>query len=96
LLIPFIRLAHWITSLESRLIDPLVKAASHGTVILAHLITWLDLHLIDGAVRGLTRSLWGMGAALRLSQSGKVQSYFVLIFTGLLLGLIGAIVWGIG
>ena len=96
LLIPFIRLAHWITSLESRLIDPLVKAASNGTVILAHLVTWLDRHLIDGAIRGLTRSLWGMGAALRLSQSGKVQSYFVLIFTGLLLGLIGVIVWGIG
>jgi NADH-quinone oxidoreductase subunit L len=44
-----------------------------------------DLRVIDGVVNGIARATVNAGGALRLAQTGRVQSYGLAVFGGLVI-----------
>ena len=50
--------------------------------------TWLngavDRYVVDGAVNGVGASLSWLGSAFRRAQTGMIQNYLLVIFTGLI------------
>jgi hypothetical protein len=51
------------------------------SVIIAHLIAWFDRWIVDGIlVGGIAKASSMAGAGLSRWQSGKVQSYWILVF----------------
>lgn len=50
-------------------------------VIIAHLVAWFDRWIVDGIlVGGISKVSQAMGTLLSRWQSGKVQSYWILVF----------------
>jgi NADH-quinone oxidoreductase subunit L len=51
-----------------------------------------DLHVVDAWVRGTGAVARGVGAGLRRSQSGNVQTYLTVLVAGVVLAIVGAVV----
>ena len=51
--------------------------------VLAAVIAWFDRHIVDGAVNVVAWVTQGSGHALRLAQTGRVQSYAIYVFIGM-------------
>ena len=72
------RNAHWI---ETHMYDRAVNGMARLQVILAHLSSWVDTWVVDGILVGCTSRLSAMlGGLLGRWQSGKLASYWVLVF----------------
>ena len=72
------RQAHWI---ETHILDRSVNGIARFQVILAHLGAWVDHWVVDGILVGFTSGLSGvMGGLMGRWQSGKLASYWVLVF----------------
>jgi NADH-quinone oxidoreductase subunit L len=72
------KMLRWI---EVQLYDRLVNNLARVQVIIAHLIAWFDRWIVDGIlVGGMSKASQMMGARLSRWQSGKVQSYWILVF----------------
>jgi hypothetical protein len=72
------RQAHWI---ETHILDRSVNSIARFQVILAHLGAWVDHWVVDGILVGFTSGLSGvMGGLMGRWQSGKLASYWVLVF----------------
>jgi NADH-quinone oxidoreductase subunit L len=87
-LVPFQRIATWCVLLESRVFDAVVNAVARFSVVLAHILGWVDRHITDGGVRGVMYIARGAGQLVRLLQNGKIQSYYVVTFAGVILLLL--------
>jgi NADH-quinone oxidoreductase subunit L len=67
--------------IEVQIYDRIVNNLARVQVIIAHLVSWLDRWIVDGLlVGGLSKFSQLMGAWLSRWQSGKVQSYWILVF----------------
>ncbi|PWJ57583.1 NADH-quinone oxidoreductase subunit L [Dyadobacter jejuensis] len=73
---------------ERRIIDGLVNLLSKATVVGAHLIAWWDRLIVDGLVHMLAGGLRQLGNGVRSLQNGKIQSYFLVTATGMVLLLL--------
>ncbi|NBE91740.1 NADH-quinone oxidoreductase subunit L [Nonomuraea sp. KC401] len=62
-------------------------------MVLARLVVSTDDHVVDGAVRGSGRSARGLSGALRFAQNGNVQLYVSGLLAGVLLIVVGAVVF---
>lgn len=72
------KMVRWI---EIQIYDRLVNNLARVQVIIAHLIAWFDRWIVDGIlVGGMSKASQMMGARLSRWQSGKVQSYWILVF----------------
>lgn len=72
------KIVRWI---EDHVYDRLVNNLAQVQVIIAHLIAWFDRWIIDGIMVGsISKASSLMGAWLSRWQSGKVQSYWILVF----------------
>lgn len=72
------RNAHWI---ETHIYDRAVNGMARLQVILAHLSAWVDTWVLDGVLVGCTSRLSAvLGGLLGRWQSGKLASYWVLVF----------------
>lgn len=71
-------MVRWI---EVQIFDRIVNNLARIQVIIAHLVSWLDRWIVDGIlVGGLSKLSQKMGGWLSRWQSGKVQSYWILVF----------------
>ncbi|MEU8244809.1 NADH-quinone oxidoreductase subunit L [Nonomuraea sp. NPDC048916] len=60
---------------------------------LARLVVRTDDRVVDGAVRGSGRTMQGLSGMLRLVQNGNVQLYVTGLLAGVLLIVVGAVVF---
>lgn len=63
------------------------------TLALAGLVVSTDNKVVDGAVRGSGRSARGLAGLLRLAQNGNVQLYVSGVLAGVLLIVVGAVMF---
>jgi len=87
-LIIFQIIANFCARVESKIIDSIVNLLAKSTVVLAHIVGWTDRHITDGGVKLVTGTAKGAGQVVRLFQNGKIQSYFLVTFVGVLLLLL--------
>jgi len=67
--------------IEVQVYDRLVNNLARVQVIIAHLIAWFDHWIVDGIlVGGISKVSLLAGVCLSRWQSGKVQSYWILVF----------------
>jgi NADH-quinone oxidoreductase subunit L len=75
-------------------VDELYAAVFARPVLaLAGLVVRTDDVVVDGAVRGSGRATRGMSGVLRLAQNGNVQLYVSGVLAGVLLIVVGAVVF---
>jgi NADH-quinone oxidoreductase subunit L len=89
---PMVWVGHFTAWIDT-LLDKTIDALANGQVILAQITAWLDDHIIDGVPNGLAKFSGWMGRQIPKMQSGKIQSYLIVMLVGMLLFLIGNIVW---
>ena len=71
-------MVRWI---EVQVYDRFVNKLARVQVIIAHLIAWFDRWIVDGILVGsISKASSLTGAGLSRWQSGKVQSYWILVF----------------
>ncbi len=74
-------------AVDLKIVDGLVNGVGSAFVSARRSFTWLtgaiDRLVVDGAVNGVGRSLRWIGAVFRRAQSGLIQNYLLVIFTGL-------------
>ena len=71
-------MVRWI---EVNVYDRFVNNLARVQVIIAQLIAWADRWIVDGIlVGGASKASQLMGSSLSRWQSGKVQSYWILVF----------------
>lgn len=87
-LIMFQKIANFCARVERNIIDSLVNIVAKSTVVLAHIVGWTDRHVADGGVKLVAGTAKGAGQVVRLFQNGKIQSYFLVTFVGVLLLLL--------
>lgn len=84
-LAPFAWIAKWSERIEKNWIDAFVDFVGKWSVVVAHLVSWADRNIVDGGVKFTTFSVRVAGNSVRSLQNGKIQSYFLVAITGLLL-----------
>ena len=73
-------------AIDRRVIEPIVRGAGTGSVAFGRaLYGGVDLGTIDGFLHGLAGSARGLGARVRLAQSGNVQLYAAAMLAGITL-----------
>lgn len=87
-LILFQKIANFCAKIESEIIDSIVNVIARSTVVLAHVVGWTERHVTDGGVKLVAGTAKGAGQVVRLLQNGKIQSYFLVTFVGVLLLLL--------
>jgi len=75
-------------ALDLKVVDGIVDGAAKVFVNARYSFTWLngavDRYVVDGAVNGVGASLSWLGSAFRRAQTGMIQNYLLVIFTGLI------------
>ncbi|WP_247232632.1 NADH-quinone oxidoreductase subunit L [Telluribacter sp. SYSU D00476] len=91
-LIPLLRFGQFLYRVEVRLLDALVDFIARASVVLAHIINWIDRYIADGGVHLTVYTTRSAGQLVRMLQSGKIQSYFVVTVVGVFLLLLWILV----
>ncbi len=81
---PYFRLAERAFSFDSKVIDGAVNGSGTLGLRWSALKGWVDQHIVDGFVNGVAIAVGRTGATLRLLQTGLVQNYLLIAFTGAL------------
>ena len=66
--------------LDAHVVDGLVHGATALGRNLAAVAGWLDQRVVDGFIRLVGKLAWGMGNAVRRTQTGRLQGYFASLF----------------
>lgn len=70
---------------DNTVVDGIVNGSAKVTVVFSNINGWIDKYLVDGLV-GFTAFISGFaGLAVRRAQTGKVQTYIVLVIFSLLI-----------
>ena len=81
-----LRVCNWSGAADLKVVDGLVNGVGSVFVSARRSFTWLtgaiDRYVVDGAVNGVGRALRWTGAVFRRLQSGLIQNYLLVIFTG--------------
>ena len=80
---PFLGLSRLAFSFDFNIIDGLVNFSAALTLAVSRVKGWIDKYIIDGLVNLIARIVGGLGLVFRRLQSGFIQNYILLIFTGL-------------
>lgn len=82
------RLAGALRWLDTHVVDGLVHGATALGRNLAAVAGWLDQRVVDGFIRLVGKLAWGMGNAVRRTQTGRLQGYFASLFLVILVILL--------
>ncbi len=74
--------------MDARVVDGFVNLVGWLTIRLSRLYRLFDLYVVDGLVNLVGAATRRSGQALRLAQTGQVQSYLMVLFLGAI-----ALVW---
>lgn len=87
-LVPFGFVATQLGRLEKIAVDGAVIFIGKLTVVLAHLVSWADSKIVDGGVSFIVFVIRSAGNYARGWQNGKIQSYYLVTATGIVLLLL--------
>lgn len=90
---PFAYISSICVQMEKRVVDYLVDLVAKASVVFAHLINWGDKNVVDGGVKLTVFTIRSAGQAARNVQNGKIQSYYVAAFSGLILLIIWMLIF---
>ncbi len=79
---PFMRLTHVSFRFDQKIIDGFVNRTAYTMVILSRIKRWIDVYIVDGMVNGVAWVTKTSGEVLKLTQTGLVQNYALVIFMG--------------
>lgn len=80
---PFFRLTQLAFSFDTRIIDGTVNLCARVSVAISEIKGWFDRYIIDGFVNLLAISIKVLSLIFRRLQTGYIQNYILLIFTGI-------------
>lgn len=92
---PCIALAKLASKFDSGIIDGAVSGAARVTVLISRGKSWFDLRIIDGLVNLSAKIISFFSRSLRLAQTGRVQSYLLVGFLGLVVIILIKLMGGI-
>jgi NADH-quinone oxidoreductase subunit L len=84
-IIPFAYITRYLKLFEKHVVDALVNAVARGSLVFGHLIAWFDRMFVDGLVNLTVFSVRYAGQAARGMQNGRIQSYYIVMATGVFL-----------
>lgn len=79
---PFLRLTERAFSFDYRIIDGTVNITVSFVVIISKIHAWTDKYILDGLVNLTARVVGEIGSGFRRLQTGYIQNYILLLFTG--------------
>ena len=82
---PALRLASLAYKFDSSVIDGAVNGAAKATMVLSEIKAWIDRNIVDGAVNMTATVVGSFSSVLRRTQTGYIQTYLLIAFSGLLL-----------
>jgi len=82
---PLLRSARILYWVDQKLVDGTVNLVGIITIILARVHQLFDTYIVDGCVNLVGTVTRQMGFALRYLQTGSVQSYLCVLYTGVIL-----------
>jgi NADH-quinone oxidoreductase subunit L len=69
---------------DSRVVDGIVNFAATFTRGISYVEGLFDTYVVDGLVNGVASVIVRSGASLRRIQTGRLQTYIVLVMAGIL------------
>ncbi len=82
---PFFRLTKFTFSFDFWVIDGLVNLSATVMVIISRIKGLIDQYIVDGLVNLVGAMVRGLGLGVRRLQTGFIQNYLLLIFSGLVI-----------
>ncbi|MDO8748494.1 MAG: NADH-quinone oxidoreductase subunit L [Candidatus Omnitrophota bacterium] len=79
---PFLRLTKFAFSFDRYLIDGAVNLTGTSCVAVSRVKGWIDKYIVDGLVNLIALVVGALGEVFRRLQTGLIQNYILLIFTG--------------
>jgi len=92
---PCLGLSKLASGFDSGVIDGVVNGAAGLTVIISKVKAWFDLYIIDGIVNLTVQIINLSSRALRLAQTGRVQFYFLIGFSVLVIIMLVKLMGGL-
>ena len=92
---PCLALSKFASGFDSGIIDGAVNRAAQAAVIVSKIKAWFDLFIIDGIINLTAKTISFSSRALRLVQTGQVQFYFLIGFSGLVIIMLIKLMGGI-
>jgi NADH-quinone oxidoreductase subunit L len=77
---------------DSKVVDGVVNGVAWLTRQASVGVGLHDRYVIDGAVNGVGNLAYGVGAAVRAPQTGRIRMYVTVLMIAVALGLAGAII----
>ncbi len=84
-IIPFEYIYRVLGKMERYVIDAVVNGVGKLAVVLAHVLGWVDKVFVDGSVNLMVAFVQTSGNFVRGFQNGKIQSYFLVTASGVVL-----------
>ena len=84
---PLLALCRFMWVFDGAVIDGIVNFCGRFTLFLAWLHYLFDKYVVDGLVNGIGYTVWGVGSVIRQAQTGRVQTYALVIFAGVVVSL---------
>jgi NADH-quinone oxidoreductase subunit L len=75
---PIQQIATLLKWLDKHIIDGLVNGIASLAIVIANFSDWFDRNIIDGLVNLIALIAKRMGDIIRITQTGRVQTYFLL------------------
>ena len=85
---PIQQIATILKWLDKHIVDGLVNGIANFAIVIAKCSDWFDRNIIDGLVNLIALIAKRMGDIIRITQTGRVQTYFLLA-----LMLMAIVVW---
>jgi NADH-quinone oxidoreductase subunit L len=75
---PIQQIATLLKWLDKHIVDGLVNGIANFAIVIANFSDWFDRNIIDGLVNLIALIAKRMGDIIRITQTGRVQTYFLL------------------
>lgn len=92
---PFLALSKLASGFDGRVIDGAVNGTAGLAVMVSRIKAWFDLRVVDGIVNLSAKTVVVLSGLLRLAQTGQVQFYLWVGFSGVLIVMFIKLMGGI-
>lgn len=79
-----LKVSRSLANFDAKVIDAAINGIGRIYVIFSHLVAWFDKVFIDGMVRMTAYTTGGIGVLTKGMQGGKIQTYIIWAFLGLI------------
>jgi len=84
---PLLAFCRFMWKFDASVIDGVVNFIGRFTLFLSWIHDLFDKYIVDGLVNGAGYSIWGIGSVIRQAQTGRVQTYALVIFGGVVVAI---------